>query len=810
MMENKGIINLNIEDSLKDSYLDYAMSVIVGRALPDVRDGLKPVHRRSLFAMHEMGVYYNKPYKKSARIVGDVIGKYHPHGDLAVYDTVVRMAQDFSLRYPLVDGQGNFGSVDGDRAAAMRYTEVRLSKISEEFVSDLDKDTVDFTDNYDGSMQEPSVFPTRIPNLLVNGTSGIAVGMATNIPPHNLTETIDALMLMIDNEEYTEDDIFSVIKGPDFPTAGMILGREDIYKAYKTGRGSITIRAKSHIEETKTGKEMIVVDELPYQVNKALLIEKIAELVRDKVVTGISDLRDESDRDGIRVVIELKREQMPDVLLNQLYKYTQMQTTFGMNMVAIVDGRPQTLTLQKILEAFLDHRVVVVTRRTRYLLDKAERRLHILEGLIKAVENIDEVIRLIKTSKDTPEAKLKLKEAFSFSDAQSQAILEMRLSKLTGLEIEKLQAEYEETLKDIEYYTSILGSRSIMMGVIRDELNEVKEKYGDERRTEIVAAAGEFNMEDLIPDSETVVTITHNGYIKRTLLDNFVAQKRGGKGKSGAKSKGDDFAERMLVTTNHAKVFFFTNTGKIHFLKVYEIPESARDTKGRHLSNLLTFDKEENLASVVTLSEADNEKYLFMSTKLGVVKKTPVMDFKSGRSGMIALKLRDGDEIMAADVTTDNDSIFLATRNGKTIQFSSLDVRAMGRAATGVRGINLEDADEVVSMEVLTGHPYILNVTEYGYGKCSLVADYRLQTRGGKGVKLCKVSPKTGLVCGAKQVNEEDDVMLITKGGKIIRLSVKEIPVMGRDTQGVKLMSTDEDRIISFATVKEEDAEEEE
>lgn len=810
MMENKGIINLNIEDSLKDSYLDYAMSVIVGRALPDVRDGLKPVHRRSLFAMHEMGVYYNKPYKKSARIVGDVIGKYHPHGDSAVYDTVVRMAQDFSLRYPLVDGQGNFGSVDGDRAAAMRYTEVRLSKISDEFVSDLDKDTVDFTDNYDGSMQEPSVFPTRIPNLLVNGTSGIAVGMATNIPPHNLTETIDALMLMIDNDQYTEDDIFSVIKGPDFPTAGMILGREDIYKAYKTGRGSITIRAKSHIEETKTGKEMIVVDELPYQVNKALLIEKIAELVRDKVVTGISDLRDESDRDGIRVVIELKREQMPDVLLNQLYKYTQMQTTFGMNMVAIVDGRPQTLTLQKILEAFLDHRVVVVTRRTRYLLDKAERRLHILEGLIKAVENIDEVIRLIKTSKDTPEAKLKLKEAFSFSDAQSQAILEMRLSKLTGLEIEKLQAEYEETLKDIEYYTSILGSRSIMMGVIRDELNEVKEKYGDERRTEIVAAAGEFNMEDLIPDSETVVTITHNGYIKRTLLDNFVAQKRGGKGKSGAKSKGDDFAERMLVTTNHAKVFFFTNTGKIHFLKVYEIPEGARDTKGRHLSNLLTFDKEENLASVVTLSEADNEKYLFMSTKLGVVKKTPVMDFKSGRSGMIALKLRDGDEIMAADVTTDNDSIFLATRNGKTIQFSSLDVRAMGRAATGVRGINLEDADEVVSMEVLTGHPYILNVTEYGYGKCSLVADYRLQTRGGKGVKLCKVSPKTGLVCGAKQVNEEDDVMLITKGGKIIRLSVKEIPVMGRDTQGVKLMSTDEDRIISFATVKEEDAEEEE
>jgi DNA gyrase subunit A len=802
---NKGIVNLNIEDTLKDSYLDYAMSVIVGRALPDVRDGLKPVHRRALFSMHEMGVYYNKPYRKSARIVGDVIGKYHPHGDSAVYDTLVRMAQSFSLRYPLVDGQGNFGSVDGDKAAAMRYTEVRLSKISDEFVSDLDKDTVDYSDNYDGSMQEPTVFPTRIPNLLVNGTSGIAVGMATNIPPHNLTEAIDALIFMVDNPEYSEEDIFGIIKGPDFPTAGMILGREDIYKAYKTGRGSITIRAKSHIEETKTGREMIVVDELPYQVNKALLIEKIAELVRDKIITGISDLRDESDREGIRVVIELKREQMPDVLLNQLYKYTQMQTTFGMNMVAIVDGRPQTLNLIQILDAFLDHRVVVVTRRTRFLLEKAEKRLHILEGLIKAVENIDEVIKLIKASKDTAEAKVKLKDRFDLSDAQSQSILEMRLNRLTGLEIEKLRAEYEDTLKDIEYFRSILGNREVMLGVIRDEFTEIKEKYGDNRRTEIVAAAGEFNMEDLIPDSETLVTITNNGYIKRTLLDNFVAQRRGGKGKSGQKSKGDDFAERMLVTSNHARVFFFTNTGKIHFLKVYDIPEGARDTKGRHISNLLTFEKDEKIASVVTLSEADSEKYLFMATKSGVVKKTLVSDFRSGRSGMIALKLRENDEIMAADVTTDSDSIFIATRDGKVIQFSSMDVRPMGRAATGVRGISLEDDDEVVSMEVLTGHPYILNVTEFGYGKCSLVADYRLQSRGGKGVKLCKVSPKTGLVCGAKQVTEDDDVMLITKGGKVIRLAVKEIPVMGRDTQGVRLMSTDDDSIISFAIVKEDE-----
>jgi DNA gyrase subunit A len=803
-MENKGIVNLSIEDSIKESYLDYAMSVIVGRALPDVRDGLKPVHRRTIFAMHEMGVFYNKAYKKSARIVGDVIGKYHPHGDSAVYDTLVRMAQDFSLRYPLVDGQGNFGSIDGDSAAAMRYTEVRLARITDEFVSDLDKDTVDYTENYDGSMSEPSVFPTRIPNLLVNGTTGIAVGMATNIAPHNLRETIDAIIMMIDNPAYTESDILGIIHGPDFPTAGMILGREGIYKAYKTGRGSITVRAKTHVEETKTGKEMIIVDELPYQVNKALLIEKIAELVRDKKITGISDLRDESDRDGIRVVIELKREQMPDVLLNQLYKFTQMQTTFGMNMVAIVDGRPMTLTLRRILEEFIDHRVVVVTRRTNFLLDKAEKRLHILDGLIKAVENIDEVIRLIKASADSAEAKLKLKGAFGFSDAQAQSILEMRLNRLTGLEIEKLRGEYEATLKDIEYYRSILGNKNIMMSVIRDELLEVKDKYGDDRRTVILEAQGEFNMEDLIPDNETVVTITHNGYIKRTLLSSFVAQRRGGKGKSGAKSKEDDFAERMLVTTNHAKIFFFTNTGKIHFLKVYEIPESARDTKGRHISNVLNLEKDETIASVVTLGEEDNDKYLFMATKSGVVKKTPVQDFKSGRSGMIALKLRENDEIVAADVTADEDGIFLATRNGKTIQFSSQGVRPMGRTATGVRGISLED-DAVVSMEILTGHPYILNVTARGYGKCSIVSDYRLQSRGGKGVKLCKVSPKTGPICGAKQVSNEDDVMLITKGGKIIRLSVSEIPVMGRDTQGVKLMSTDEDEIISFAIVKEDE-----
>ncbi len=803
-MDIKGIKELNIEDSIKDSYLDYAMSVIVGRALPDVRDGLKPVHRRTLYAMDEMGVYYNKAYKKSARIVGDVIGKYHPHGDSAVYDTLVRMAQDFSLRYPLVDGQGNFGSIDGDSPAAMRYTEVRLAKISDELLSDLDKNTVDFAENYDGSLSEPTVFPTRIPNLLVNGTSGIAVGMATNIPPHNLTETIDAIVHMIDNPEYTESEIFEIIKGPDFPTAGMILGQEDIYKAYRTGRGSITIRAKTHIEETKSGKEKIIVDELPYQVNKAMLIEKIAELVRDKKIVGISDLRDESDRDGIRVVIELKKDVMPDVMLNQLYKFTQLQNTFGINMVALVDGRPQTLNLIRILDEFIGHRVTVVTRRTQYLLDKAEARLHILEGLIKAVENIDEVIALIKSSRDSAEAKIKLKENYGFSDLQAQSILDMRLHRLTGLEIEKLRDEHERTLKDIEYYRSILGNRGVLMGVIKDELQEVKDKYGDERRTDIVPQTGEFNIEDLIPDDETVVTITHNGYIKRTLLSSFTAQKRGGKGKSGAKSKGDDFAERLIVTSNHARLFFFTNTGKIHFLRVYELPEMARDAKGRHISNVLTLEKEEYLASVIALADTEDEKYLFMATKFGVVKKTLVGDFKSGRSGMIALKLREGDEIVTSDVTTDDDNIFLATRNGKTIQFSSQEVRKMGRTATGVRGITLEEKDEVVSMEVLTGHPYILSVTAGGYGKCSLVSDYRLQTRGGKGVKLCRVSPKTGLVCGAKQVNLEDEVMLITRSGKIIRLAVGEIPVMGRDTQGVKLMSTDEYEIIAFAVVKEE------
>lgn len=802
-MSDKKIVDISIEDSVKNSYLDYAMSVIVGRALPDVRDGLKPVHRRCLYSMSEMGVHYNKAYKKSARIVGDVIGKFHPHGDSAVYDTIVRMAQDFSLRYPLVDGQGNFGSVDGDSAAAMRYTEVRLSKISDDLLADLDKDTVDFAENYDGSMVEPVVLPTRIPALLVNGTSGIAVGMATNIPPHNLKEIITALKYMIDNSDYTVDGVLELVKGPDFPTAAIIMGRTDIVNAYRTGRGSITIRARVLIEETKTGKPVIIVRELPYQVNKAAMIEKIAELVQDKKITGITDLRDESDKDGIRVVIELKKGENAEVVLNRLYKFTQLQTSFGFNMVAIVDGRPQTLSLVQILEEFLKHRITVVTRRTKFLLRKAEDRLHILEGLIKAVENIDEVIKTIKASKDTADAKQNLCAKFGFTEIQAQSILEMRLQKLTGLEIEKLKEEYESTLKDIEYYKSILGSRSVLMSVIREELQEVMDKYGDDRRTEIAAGLQEFEDEDLIPNTEKVVTMTHQGYIKSTLLSSYVAQKRGGKGKMGAGSKEEDFVERIIVTKNHTRLMFFTNTGKVHYLKVYTLPEAQRDAKGRHISNLLTLEQGEEIASVLALPETIEDKFLFFSTKEGVIKKTSLDEFSSGRSGIIAIKLRDGDEIVTADITTDEDNVILSTKAGKTIQFSSTDARPMGRSTSGVRGITLESRDEVVSMEVLTGAPDILAVTTGGFGKRTDVEEYRLQTRGGKGIKLCRVSPKTGFVCGAKQVNENDEVMIITRSGKTIRTEVAGISRMGRDTMGVKLMDIGDDDIIAFAVIKE-------
>ena len=808
---NKNIQDVSIEDTLKNSYLDYAMSVIAGRALPDVRDGLKPVHRRVLFTMNEMGVQYNKPNKKSARIVGDTMGKLHPHGDSAIYDALVRLAQDFSMRYPLVIGQGNFGSIDGDSAAASRYTEARMARISDELMADIDCNTVDFMPNYDGSMTEPTVFPTKIPNLLINGISGIAVGMATNIPPHNLTEVMDGLLYMIDEENYTEEGLFNIIKGPDFPTSGIIMGKGDIINAYKTGRASIRIRARAEIVEIKGGKEQIVITEIPYQVNKSALVEKIAELVNEKKIPGITDIRDVSSMKGIKILIDVKKGESAEVILNRLYKFTALESSFGFNMVALVGGRPQILSLENILTEFLNHRIEVVTRRTRYKLMKAEERMHIVEGLRIAVNNIDEVVKIIKESKDTPTAKKALMDRFDLSDIQSQAILDMRLAKITGLEIDKLNEEYEQLKKDIEYYNSILNSKSKLMSVIREEIVDIKNRYGDERKTEIADSIDDIDYEDLIPNDEMVVTITHNGYIKRTLLNNFTAQKRGGKGKIGAANKSEDFVEEIIYTTNKSHLFIFTTKGKVHFLKVYQIPEQSRDSKGRHISNLLTLDENEKIASFLTLPEKDETKSIFFATKYGVVKRVKTVEFKSGRSGIIALNLRDNDEIVTTLLTGDDDKVFLATRDGKTIQFSVEDVRPMGRTATGVRGIMLERDDVVVSAEVVEEARPLLAVTSLGYGKGTDKDEYRLQSRGGKGLKLMKLTSKTGLVVGVRQITpEEDDIMLITKNGKTIRISASEVSVIGRNTQGTRLMNTSGDEIISFTVVPKDDSENEE
>ncbi len=798
-MLDKNIQDVSIEDTLKNSYLDYAMSVIAGRALPDVRDGLKPVHRRVLYTMNEMGVQYNKPNKKSARIVGDTMGKLHPHGDSAIYDALVRLAQDFSMRYPLVIGQGNFGSIDGDSAAASRYTEARMARISDELMADIDCDTVDFMPNYDGSMTEPTVFPTKIPNLLINGISGIAVGMATNIPPHNLTEIMDGLLYMIDEENYTEEGLFNIIKGPDFPTSGIIMGKGDIINAYKTGRASIRIRARADIIEVKGGKEQIVITEIPYQVNKSVLVEKIAELVNEKKIPGITDIRDVSSMKGIKILIDIKKGESAEVILNRLYKFTALESSFGFNMVALVGGRPQLLTLENILTEFLNHRIEVVTRRTRYKLMKAEERMHIVEGLRIAVQNIDEVVKIIKESKDTQSAKKALMDRFDLSEIQSQAILDMRLAKITGLEIDKLNEEYEQLKKDIEYYNSILNSKSKLISVIRQEIVDIKTRYGDERKTEIADSVDDINYEDLIPNDEMVVTITHNGYVKRTLLNNFTAQKRGGKGKIGAANKNEDFLEEIIYTTNKSHLFIFTTKGKVHFLKVYQIPEQSRDSKGRHISNLLTLDENEKIASFLTLPEKDETKSIFFATKFGVVKRVKTIEFKSGRSGIIALNLKDNDEIVTTLLTGDNDKIFLATRDGKTIQFSVEDVRPMGRTATGVRGILLERDDVVVSAEVVEEDSPLLAVTSLGYGKGTDKDEYRMQSRGGKGLKLMKLTSKTGLVVGVRHIHQdEDDIMLITKNGKTIRIAASEVSVIGRNTQGTRLMNTSDDEIVSF------------
>ena len=808
---DKNIQDVSIEDTLKNSYLDYAMSVIAGRALPDVRDGLKPVHRRVLYTMNEMGVQYNKPNKKSARIVGDTMGKLHPHGDSAIYDALVRLAQDFSMRYPLVIGQGNFGSIDGDSAAASRYTEARMARISDELMADIDCDTVDFMPNYDGSMTEPTVFPTKIPNLLINGISGIAVGMATNIPPHNLTEIMDGLLYMIDEENYTEEGLFNIIKGPDFPTSGIIMGKGDIINAYKTGRASIRIRARADIIEVKGGKEQIVITEIPYQVNKSVLVEKIAELVNEKKIPGITDIRDVSSMKAIKILIDIKKGESAEVILNRLYKFTALESSFGFNMVALVGGRPQLLTLENILTEFLNHRIEVVTRRTRYKLMKAEERMHIVEGLRIAVQNIDEVVKIIKESKDTQSAKKALMDRFDLSEIQSQAILDMRLAKITGLEIDKLNEEYEQLKKDIEYYNSILNSKSKLISVIRQEIVDIKTRYGDERKTEIADSVDDINYEDLIPNDEMVVTITHNGYVKRTLLNNFTAQKRGGKGKIGAANKNEDFLEEIIYTTNKSHLFIFTTKGKVHFLKVYQIPEQSRDSKGRHISNLLTLDENEKIASFLTLPEKDETKSIFFATKFGVVKRVKTIEFKSGRSGIIALNLKDNDEIVTTLLTGDNDKIFLATRDGKTIQFSVEDVRPMGRTATGVRGILLERDDVVVSAEVVEEDSPLLAVTSLGYGKGTDKDEYRMQSRGGKGLKLMKLTSKTGLVVGVRHIHQdEDDIMLITKNGKTIRIAASEVSVIGRNTQGTRLMNTSDDEIVSFTVVPKDDSDNEE
>ncbi len=810
-MLDKNIQDVSIEDTLKNSYLDYAMSVIAGRALPDVRDGLKPVHRRVLYTMNEMGVQYNKPNKKSARIVGDTMGKLHPHGDSAIYDALVRLAQDFSMRYPLVIGQGNFGSIDGDSAAASRYTEARMARISDELMADIDCDTVDFMPNYDGSMTEPTVFPTKIPNLLINGISGIAVGMATNIPPHNLTEIMDGLLYMIDEENYTEEGLFNIIKGPDFPTSGIIMGKGDIINAYKTGRASIRIRARADIIEVKGGKEQIVITEIPYQVNKSVLVEKIAELVNEKKIPGITDIRDVSSMKGIKILIDVKKGESAEVILNRLYKFTALESSFGFNMVALVGGRPQLLTLENILTEFLNHRIEVVTRRTRYKLMKAEERMHIVEGLRIAVQNIDEVVKIIKESKDTQSAKKALMDRFDLSEIQSQAILDMRLAKITGLEIDKLNEEYEQLKKDIEYYNSILNSKSKLISVISQEIVDIKTRYGDERKTEIADSVDDINYEDLIPNDEMVVTITHNGYVKRTLLNNFTAQKRGGKGKIGAANKNEDFLEEIIYTTNKSHLFIFTTKGKVHFLKVYQIPEQSRDSKGRHISNLLTLDENEKIASFLTLPEKDETKSIFFASIFGFVKLFKSILFKSGRSGIIALNLKDNDEIVTTLLTGDNDKIFLATRDGKTIQFSVEDVRPMGRTATGVRGILLERDDVVVSAEVVEEDSPLLAVTSLGYGKGTDKDEYRMQSRGGKGLKLMKLTSKTGLVVGVRHIHQdEDDIMLITKNGKTIRIAASEVSVIGRNTQGTRLMNTSDDEIVSFTVVPKDDSDNEE
>ena len=807
MEENNRILPIEIAEEMKKSYIDYSMSVIVGRALPDVRDGLKPVHRRILYSMSELNLTPDKPYRKSARIVGDVLGKYHPHGDSAVYLAMVRMAQDFSTRGLLVDGHGNFGSVDGDSPAAMRYTEAKMSKLSLELLRDIDKETVDFGPNFDESLKEPAVLPSRYPNLLVNGSNGIAVGMATSIPPHNLGEVIDATVHLIDNEECSVDDLMKFVKGPDFPTSAIIMGKENIAEAYRTGRGKVKVRARAVIEELPKGKQQIVVTEIPYQVNKAKLVERIAELVKDKKVEGISDLRDESNRNGMRIVIELKRDVNANIVLNNLYKHSQMEETFSVIMLALVNGQPKVLNLKQILYHYVQHQKDVVTRRTKFELNKAEARAHILEGLRIALDNIDAVISLIRASKTTQEAKSGLMEKFGLTDIQAQAILDMRLQRLTGLERDKIEAEYEELIKKINRLKEILANERLLLNVIKEEMLIIKENYADERRTEIRHAEGEIDMRDLIEDEEIAITLTHFGYIKRLPADTYKSQKRGGRGISALTTREEDFVKHLVSTTTHSKLLFFTNKGRVFRLNAYEIPEGKRQAKGTAIVNLLQLGPNEKIATLLAIDEKDDNKYLLLVTKNGIVKKTDREEFKNiNKAGLIAIGLREDDELIGVKVTDGNKDVLLVTKEGMSIRFDENDIRSMGRSAMGVKGITLSNDDKVVSMSLCEEGTDVLVVSENGFGKRTDINEYRTQIRAGKGIKTYNIAEKTGKLVGAEMVNEDDEMMIINSDGVLIRLRVNEISLFGRVTSGVKLMKTDDEvNVVSISKIKMEE-----
>ncbi len=794
---NEGkVIPVDINKEMKRCYIDYAMSVIVGRALPDVRDGLKPVHRRILYSLQELGLYPDKGYRKCARIVGDVLGKYHPHGDSSVYDALVRMAQDFSMRYMLVDGHGNFGSVDGDSPAAMRYTEAKMNKISVEMLRDINKNTVDFVPNFDGEEKEPAVLPSRFPNLLVNGSSGIAVGMATNIPPHNLGEVIDGTVMLIDNPETTVLELMSVIKGPDFPTGATIMGKAGIRAAYETGKGKVIVRANAEIEE-ENSRHRIVVTELPYQVNKAKLIESIADLVKDKRIVGISDLRDESDRDGMRIVIELKRDANPNVILNLLYKHTKMQDTFGVIMLALVDNAPRILNLKEVLNNYIDFQKEVIIRRTNFELDKARARAHILEGLRIALDNIDEVISIIRHSATSELAKNTLMDRFQLTEKQAVAILEMRLRRLTGLERDKIEAEYAELMKQIEYLESILASEEKLLSVIKEELIEIKNKYGDERRTQIEKVVNEIDIEDLIQEEDVVITLTNNGYIKRIVADTYSAQRRGGKGIQAMTTKEDDFVEQVMVTSTHSDVLFFTNRGRVYKLRAYEIPEAGRTAKGTNIINLIPIEPNERIETTLTVKDNNREGFLFMGTKQGIVKKTPLEEFKNLRkSGLIAISLREGDELLKVKVTKGDANLIMITQNGYAVKFNESDVRPMGRSASGVKAINLKDNDKAVCLDIAVEDEELLVISENGYGKRTPINQYKVQNRGGVGLITYKITDKTGKLVGATMCKDGDELMLINSSGVAIRINVSDISITNRAAMGVRLMRTTEEEIV--------------